>query len=166
MPSFRHRPKTRQKESLLCEGLFPPYPAIQPPSFIVNPGNWTYWYTPEQRAAVQFYWSSYSEYLLHKKGWNAKNLAVLDETSTKIVERLSNPSSSRPTQTKGLVIGYVQSGKTANFTAVIAKAADAGYRLVIVLAGTLNILRDQTQRRIDRELLGWELVKEDYKERS
>ena len=56
----------------------------------------------------------------------------------------------------------MQSGKTANFTAVIAKAADAGYRLIIVLAGTLNILRDQTQRRIDRELLGWELVKEDY----
>ena len=156
------RLKLDKGDSLLCRELFPPYPAIQAPSFILNPENWTYWYTPERRAAVQFYWTSYSEYLLQKKGWNAKNVAVLDEASTKVVERLSNPSSSNPTQTKGLVIGYVQSGKTANFTAVIAKAADAGYRLIIVLAGTLNILRDQTQRRIDRELLGWELVKEDY----
>src|ERR1700704_2142204 len=57
----------------------------------------------------------------------------------------------------GIFVGYVQSGKTANFTGVLARAADAGYRLFIVLAGTINILRDQTQRRLDKELVGAEM---------
>ena len=55
--------------------------------------------------------------------------------------------------TRGLVVGYVQSGKTANFTALIAKAADAGYRIFIVLSGMSNILRDQTQQRLDEDLV-------------
>src|SRR5690606_30576208 len=59
-------------------------------------------------------------------------------------------------QAKGLVVGYVQSGKTANFTGVIAKGIDAGYRLVIVLTGTIELLRAQTQRRLDMELVGQE----------
>ena len=58
-------------------------------------------------------------------------------------------------------MGYVQSGKTANFTGVVARAADAGYRLIIILAGTWNILRNQTQRRFDKWLLGKELLKND-----
>jgi len=58
-------------------------------------------------------------------------------------------------------MGYVQSGKTANFAGVIARSADAGYRLIIVLAGTWNILRNQTQRRLDKELLGKELLQND-----
>jgi hypothetical protein len=58
-------------------------------------------------------------------------------------------------------MGYVQSGKTANFTGVVARAADAGYRLIIILAGTWNILRNQTQRRLDKELLGKELLQND-----
>jgi hypothetical protein len=151
-----------KEESALLDNLFPPYPSVAQPSFIVNPDAWQYWYTPDKRNARKFFWSAYSDYLLQNRGWNAKNVAVLDETSTRVVERLGDPTAPEPIQTKGLVIGYVQSGKTANFTGVIAKAADAGYRLIIVLAGTLNILRDQTQRRVDRELLGWELVKEDY----
>ena len=55
-------------------------------------------------------------------------------------------------------MGYVQSGKTTNFTALIAKAIDAGYRLIIVLSGTTNLLRNQTQRRLDMELVGRENI--------
>ena len=51
------------------------------------------------------------------------------------------------------MVGYVQSGKTANFTAVISKAADAGYRLFLVLSGLTNSLRRQTQERLDSELV-------------
>src|SRR5262249_52528168 len=54
---------------------------------------------------------------------------------------------------RGLVLGYVQSGKTANYSAVIAKAADAGYKLIVVLAGVHEALRVQTQRRLDREIV-------------
>ncbi|WP_336081352.1 Z1 domain-containing protein [Nocardia sp. SSK8] len=75
-----------------------------------------------------------------------------------MVERLADPTALTAYQAKGLVVGYVQSGKTANFTGVVAKAIDAGYRLVIVLSGTLNLLRAQTQRRLDMELVGRENI--------
>ena len=92
-----------------------------------------------------------------------ESVSELDNATDAIVSRLSDPERVEAFQTKGLVVGYVQSGKTANFTGVIAKAADAGYRLIIVLGGTMNILRDQTQRRLDKELVGRELLGDDYK---
>ena len=70
----------------------------------------------------------------------------LDSATREVVRRLADPTRHEPYQSKGLVVGHVQSGKTANFTGVIAKAVDAGYRLVIVLTGTIEILRSQTQR--------------------
>lgn len=75
----------------------------------------------------------------------------IDLASTKVVAQLAHPAI-RGTRKKGLVVGYVQSGKTANYTSVIAKASDAGYRLVIVLSGLHNNLRRQTQRRLVRDL--------------
>lgn len=54
----------------------------------------------------------------------------------------------------GLVVGYVQSGKTANYTALLSRAVDMGYTFIIVLSGILNDLREQTQRRLMRDLLG------------
>jgi hypothetical protein len=55
-----------------------------------------------------------------------------------------------------LVVGHVQSGKTANYTGLICKAADAGYKIIIVLAGLHNNLRSQTQMRLDEGFLGYE----------
>lgn len=117
----------------------------------------TPWYTPERAAARSFYWPAY-ERKLRDKGWTDAAIAGLDEASRAVVERLTDPEQADPRQTKGLVVGYVQSGKTANFTGVTAKAIDAGYRLVIVLGGTLNLLRAQTQRRLDMELVGQENI--------
>lgn len=76
----------------------------------------------------------------------------IDRASTKVVANLADPHI-RNLSKRGLVLGYVQSGKTANYTAVMAKAADAGYRLFIVLAGMHNNLRRQTQVRLSRDLL-------------
>jgi hypothetical protein len=115
------------------------------------------WYDVARRAKSSFYWSAYSRHLSNS-GWNEESIQDLDKASSMIVERLSDPEQEEIFNTKGLVVGYVQSGKTANFTAVTAKAADAGYRLIIILAGTLNILRAQTQRRIDKELIGTEII--------
>ncbi|MFE5969449.1 Z1 domain-containing protein [Streptomyces sp. NPDC056463] len=115
------------------------------------------WYTREKAAARAFYWSAY-EKLLRDKGWSDAAVASLDQASHHVVERLSDPTSPEAYGSRGLVVGYVQSGKTANFTGVIAKAIDAGYRLVIVLGGTLNLLRSQTQRRLDMELIGQENI--------
>lgn len=132
-----------------------PVPVIPPATVITR--EFTPWHTPEKAAARSFYWSSY-ERKLRDKGWSDAAIASLDEASRAVVERLTDPEQSEARQTKGLVVGYVQSGKTANFTGVTAKAIDAGYRLVIVLAGTLNLLRAQTQRRLDMELIGQENI--------
>jgi hypothetical protein len=112
------------------------------------------WYDDARQKSHSHYWPAYVEYLQAVGGWHPDNIAALGRSTRAVVESLSDPTLEAAYQSKGLVMGFVQSGKTANFTGVIARAADAGYRLVIVLAGTLNILRRQTQRRLDKELVG------------
>jgi len=113
------------------------------------------WYGDGVEAERAFYWSSYEDYLA-ERGWAPDAIAAIDSSTTRIMQRLARPTRPEAYQAKGLVVGYVQSGKTANFTGVVAKAIDAGYRLVIVLTGTTNLLRAQTQRRLDKELVGEE----------
>lgn len=120
-------------------------------------GTWKPWYTPVRQTERDFYWKAYSG-LLERSGWPAGQLGRLDTSTTSVVRRLADPTWDRRYQSKGLVVGYVQSGKTANFTGVVAKAIDAGYRLIIVLTGTVEILRRQTQRRLDMELVGVENI--------
>ena len=124
---------------------------------IAVPGDWDPWYTTERKAAHDFYWKAYRG-VLENAGWSGDAIANLDESTSDIVGRLADPAGETSYQSKGLVVGYVQSGKTANFTGITAKAIDAGYRLVIVLTGTIELLRGQTQRRLDRELVGEENI--------
>jgi hypothetical protein len=100
------------------------------------------------------YWPTLRQYLLTAKGWGAAAMRSLDDSSDRILRQLSEPSQEQ-FDIRGLVLGFVQSGKTANFTALAAKAADAGYRLVIVLSGIDNGLRRQTNIRLKRELVGY-----------
>ncbi|MFW0783601.1 Z1 domain-containing protein [Gordonia sp. CPCC 206044] len=116
------------------------------------------WYAAERKRRASVYWDHYESYLQTVKKWPADSIASLDESTTQVIERLSRPTRAGSKRTKGIVVGYVQSGKTANFTGVAAKAIDVGYRLVIVLTGTIEILREQTQRRMDMELMGVENI--------
>lgn len=143
---------------VLCDELFP-FHRLDPPSVIA--ADHERWYDETRRRAQDFYWSAYCRQLQAHK-WSENAVQTLEESTSSVVERLSDPRRQHAYQAKGLVVGYVQSGKTANFTGVIAKAADAGYKLVIVLAGTLDVLRSQTQRRIDKDLIGRELLDRDY----
>ncbi|WP_344626951.1 Z1 domain-containing protein [Kitasatospora arboriphila] len=118
------------------------------------------WYTPERAMARAYYWPAYEQHLRQKKRSEA-TIADLREATRAVVERLTDPEQEGLRQAKGLVVGHVQSGKTANFTGVIARSIDAGYRLVIVLSGTLNLLRAQTQKRLDMELVGQENILRD-----
>ncbi len=97
------------------------------------------------------FWPKYKE-TLRRRGWDDRSIAELDTASTKIVSLLSPPGAGS-IRTRGLVLGHVQSGKTANFTSVISKAADAGYRFFLVLSGVSNALRNQTQRRLEEDLV-------------
>lgn len=162
-------PRTPERRTLiyslmgLPEAVFEPltgtFPIAGGPTVIVAPQPWEPWYVPERRASHDFYWSAYRR-LLESKGWDTEVVDGLDVATTAVVQRLADPTREEPYQSKGLVVGYVQSGKTANFTGVIAKAIDAGYRLVIVLTGTIELLRSQTQRRLDMELIGMQNIDE------
>jgi len=78
----------------------------------------------------------------------------VDEDSDKIVERLGDPNQQEPFNCRGMVFGDVQAGKTLSYSAVMNKACDAGYKVVIVLAGVTESLRSQTQERLDYDFVG------------
>lgn len=98
-------------------------------------------------------WSRHEAYLQTQPKWKPHQIASIAEESLRIISK-TTPIGRSSFQCRGLVVGYVQSGKTANFTAVAARAADVGYRLIIVLSGIHDSLRNQTQRRLNRELVG------------
>ena len=77
----------------------------------------------------------------------------VEDSSNRIVGLMRPPGTSS-IDTRGLVLGYVQSGKTTNFMSVIAKAADVGYKLFVVLSGVTDNLRAQTQERLESSLVG------------
>lgn len=77
---------------------------------------------------------------------------TIDRESEEILKHLAD-SREEGLKRKGLVVGYVQSGKTANYSAVIARAVDEGYRLVIVMTGILEELRSQTQSRLQEDVV-------------
>jgi hypothetical protein len=107
------------------------------------------WYLGPDDEAM--FWPKLVEALEEAK-WDSEAIELVDNSSTKVVAHLANPALDQ-IDTRGLVLGHIQSGKTTNFTAVISKAADAGYRLFIVLSGVSNSLRRQTQLRLDEQLL-------------
>lgn len=115
------------------------------------PGSSPSWYF---LSADHEYWPEHLKLLIEGKRWDPRVIQSLDVASTRVINHLFNPAVPGRQVRHGLVIGHVQSGKTANFTAVIAKAADAGYNLVIVLTGLYNDLRNQTQQRLSKELCG------------
>lgn len=115
------------------------------------------WYRPKKADdQINFrFWKRYRKYLTHIKGWAETSVDKIDTISDEIMEDIEDPTvTNRPFDRRGLVVGYVQSGKTANFMGIINKAIDSGYRIIIVLAGMYENLRQQTQERIDEEVLG------------
>jgi len=108
------------------------------------------WYAGKKPGDI--HWPALETYLREQKRWDEDTIGSVDETSTEIVSLLDNPERST-FGCRGLVVGYVQSGKTANMTAVIAKAVDAGYNVIFVLAGLTDKLRQQTQRRLESDIV-------------
>lgn len=109
-----------------------------------------FWY--QTRETDSYFWEKYRRYLLKK--WSPEVVSRLNKTSDEIMDYLGNPMSDNAFQRRGLLLGDVQSGKTATYTAICNKAADAGYKVIIVLAGMMENLRKQTQERLDSEFVG------------
>ena len=107
-----------------------------------------------QRKSQWRYWQRYREYLERKMATSVVD--GLDEVTDDILALLEDPLRSGSWDRRGMVVGHVQSGKTGNYTGLVCKAADAGYKIIIVLAGIHNNLRSQTQMRLDEGFLGYE----------
>lgn len=113
----------------------------------------------EKRAKIDFangFWGNYKQHLEEEKNFAPDVINKLDRLTDSILDNLFDPTEKIKVNKKGLVVGQVQSGKTANYTGLICKAADAGFGLIIVLAGIHNNLRSQTQLRIDESFLGFD----------
>lgn len=121
---------------------------------IVDEKTYKPWLAYRKAEIDEYYWKRYEKYLLQMKGWNDDVVATLDNVGDDILDLLGNPSEQSPWSRKGLILGDIQSGKTSNYIALINKAADADYKLIILLTGTLEALRRQTQERVDEGFVG------------
>lgn len=120
---------------------------------ILEAEDYTPWLDDNRGEIDWYYWKRYRRLLPDKK-FAPDIISKLDIVTDKIIGHLENPKKKGEWKRKGLVVGHVQSGKTANYTGVICKAADSGYKVIIVLAGLLSALRNQTQERIDEGFVG------------
>ena len=111
----------------------------------------------DRRGAIEWrFWERYRRYLADSEDLEPQALRSLDDTTNDVLRFNEDPGRSGPWDRRGMVVGQVQSGKTANYIGLICKAADAGYRLIVVLAGMHNSLRAQTQLRLDQGFLGFD----------
>jgi hypothetical protein len=108
------------------------------------------WYHGPQPG--DYHWPALKSYFLGPKNWDRETIESIDRGSNEIVSLLADPAQDQ-FSCRGLVVGYVQSGKTANMTAVISKAVDRGYNLILVFAGLTDKLRQQTQRRLETDIV-------------
>lgn len=102
----------------------------------------------------EFYHDRYMKYLAESAGFSQSSVLNIDATNREILNRLGNPNTDQPFKRQGLIVGNVQSGKTANYLSLLNLAADYGYKIIILIAGVHNNLRTQTQERINEGFIG------------
>lgn len=125
-------------------------------SEIISDTGYEPWVKTSFAKSEKQYWKRYFTYLAEKKCLPPVSLKKIDESTDRVLDLLRDPLDERAWDRRGLIVGDVQSGKTANYTGLICKAIDSGYKLVIILAGSHNNLRAQTQIRLDEGVLGFD----------
>ncbi len=124
------------------------------PEFLDLSRETKYWLYKEKDRVTHPFFDRYKLYL-SKDGFEEKVINNIEISCERILARCANPKTTATTERKkGLVVGDVQSGKTANYLGLINMAYDYGYRIVVLLAGTTNSLREQTQKRTDSGVIG------------
>lgn len=122
-------------------------------AFVKEKHHLSWYYTAKGSINPQF-WTRYSTYLYKDAGFNSDVINSMDAATDEMMDLLSDPTQPVSFQRRGLVIGDVQSGKTSTYLALMNKAADAGYHIIILLTGTIEKLRRQTQGRTDEGFVG------------
>lgn len=107
-----------------------------------------------------FYWTRYKKYLMYTKHWSRSTVKTIERDTWNVLDLMANPTVEAGFERRGLVVASVQSGKTANYIGLICRAADAGYRIIIVMAGVHNVLRNQTQARLEDGFTGFNIVEQ------
>ena len=111
----------------------------------------------DRRASIEWgFTRRYHRFLRERKGWAIPTLQRSNELTDRVLDLLEYPDRPGVWDRRGMVVGEVQSGKTSNYIELICKAADAGYKFMVILTGTTNSLRAQTQLRFDEGFLGWD----------
>lgn len=126
--------------------------------------NFKSWLDTERVKNIEWNYSNRYFEFLEKSGRSKKVVEETESSSLSIIGKMADPKSKKSLYKKGLVVGAVQSGKTGNFNAVINRAIDVGYEMIIVLSGIMEDLRSQTQKRIEKDVVGEGTL--DYGERS
>lgn len=127
-------------------------------------GNYNHnydWYKEWLQSANSktYFWDRYKNYLLTYKHFPVEVVKTLeDNTLYNLMSYLGDPYSEDAFSIRGLVVGDVQSGKTSNYLGLITKAADAGYKVIFILTGTIESLRKQTQQRVEEGFIGYDSV--------
>jgi hypothetical protein len=121
-----------------------------------DPGDHVEWLSAGRANIEWRFWERYRRLLEDEFNWAPRTMRRLDELTDDILGRLEDPKRKGAWDRRGMAVGQVQSGKTSNYIGLICKAADAGYRLIVVLAGMHNSLRSQTQLRLDEGFLGFD----------
>lgn len=121
---------------------------------VIKEKNHTPWYNYAKRNIKSTFHDRYRLFLMKENGFSKQVVDKLDGVTDEIMDLIGNPKSQNGFSRKGLVIGDVQSGKTSTYISLINKAADAGYKVIILLTGTIEKLRKQTQERLDYGFIG------------
>lgn len=121
---------------------------------VVNEATYHPWLANRKATMPTYYWDRYYRYLELDQGWDPEVINTLGDVSDEILDLCGNPEEIGAWKRKGLILGDIQSGKTSNYLALCNKAADAGYKIIILLTGTIESLRKQTQERVDAGFVG------------
>lgn len=122
--------------------------------FLIEEKGHEKWFLSKKASLEMKYWERYKKYLLADKGFSSNVVNQMDDILDTLTDLLGDPTREIAYRRRGLIIGDVQSGKTANYTGLICKGVDAGYKVVVLLTGTIEKLRQQTQKRIDEGFVG------------
>lgn len=136
-----------------CRKLESLYQTTMKPGYQLVDRDHELWWDERILSCETKYWDRYRQHLESDKGFSPNVVLKINDGLDNVLDLTGDPEAASLDR-RGLVVGQVQSGKTANYTGLICKAADAGYRVFFVIAGIHNNLRAQTQGRIDEGFIG------------
>ena len=152
---------SEEEETEAFKDLFYRYQVkVAPGEVILSDYNQPHWYSDRKDAINPRFWSRYKDYLIDEKNFSPSVISTLGEETLdqNLMNCLGDPEAETSFLKRGLIIGDVQSGKTSTYIGLMCKAADAGYKVFILLTGTIETLRRQTQERVEEGFIGIDMT--------